>query len=54
MIEPPRARLKALLLGEITIEVILDGEEKKGAKEWGGAPSFTHQNNKVKMDKYLS
>jgi hypothetical protein len=25
----PRARLKARLLGEITIKVVLDGEEKK-------------------------
>ena len=34
------ARLKARLFGEITIKVVLDGEEKKWMKERGGAPFF--------------
>ena len=36
----PRARLKAHLLGEITIEVVLDGKEKKNIDRGRGVVLF--------------
>jgi hypothetical protein len=46
----PRARLKARLLGEIAIEVVLDGKEKKRMKERGGAPFFRSTKSSCYID----